>query len=54
MIAREPQDLGLTALGGQAEVLGFARNHAQINADVGADNDETRPIAAFIDTRLAP
>jgi arylformamidase len=44
----------LTALGGQAEVLGFARNHAQINADVGADNDETRPIAAFIDTRLAP
>ncbi|QVQ26177.1 alpha/beta hydrolase [Achromobacter deleyi] len=44
----------LAALGGQAEVLGFARNHAQINADVGADNDETRAIAAFIDARLAP
>jgi acetyl esterase/lipase len=43
----------LTAQGGQAELVGVARNHAQINADVGADNDETRAISAFIDARLA-
>jgi acetyl esterase/lipase len=43
----------LTAQGGQAELVGVARNHAQINADVGADNDETRTISAFIDARLA-
>ncbi|WP_454675415.1 alpha/beta hydrolase [Achromobacter pestifer] len=43
----------LAAQGGMAELLGVARNHAQINADVGADNDETRAISAFIDARLA-
>lgn len=42
----------LTANGSQAELIGVARNHAQINADVGADNDETRAIAAFIDARI--
>lgn len=42
----------LKAQGGQAELVGVARNHAQINADVGADNDETRAISAFIDARL--
>jgi acetyl esterase/lipase len=42
----------LKAQGGQAELLGVARDHAQINADVGADNDETRAINAFIDARL--
>lgn len=43
----------LTAQGNVAEQVGVARNHAQINADVGADNDETRAISAFIDTRIA-
>ena len=32
--------------------MGIARNHAQINADVGADNDETRAIRAFIEAQL--
>ena len=42
----------LKAHGGQAELVGIARNHAQINADVGADNDETRAIRAFIEAQL--
>lgn len=41
----------LTAQGSHTELLGVARNHAQINADVGADNDETRAINAFIDAQ---
>lgn len=43
----------LQAHGGVAELAGVARNHAQINADVGEGNEETRTIAAFIDARLA-
>lgn len=43
----------LAAHGNQAEILGIARNHAQINADVGADNDETRAISRYIDAHLA-
>lgn len=42
----------LKAHGGQAELVGIARNHAQINADVGADNDETRAIHTFIKAQL--
>lgn len=38
--------------GGQAQVLPVARNHGQINADVGGDNDETRAILGFIDAQL--
>ncbi|KAI1693726.1 alpha/beta hydrolase fold domain-containing protein [Ditylenchus destructor] len=43
----------LAAHGNHAEILGIARNHAQINADVGADNDETRAISRYIDAHLA-
>ncbi|WP_313623341.1 alpha/beta hydrolase [Achromobacter sp.] len=43
----------IQAHGSVAELAGVARNHAQINADVGEDNEETRTIAAFIDARLA-
>ncbi len=43
----------LQAQGGVAELAGVARNHAQINADAGEDNAETRTISAFIDARLA-
>lgn len=42
----------LRALGNDATLLGVARNHAQINADAGADNDETRGISAFIRASL--
>ncbi|MGV2866314.1 alpha/beta hydrolase [Achromobacter sp. AGC39] len=42
----------LTAHGGQAALFGVARNHAQVNADVGADNEATRAINAFITARL--
>ncbi|MFY2643647.1 alpha/beta hydrolase [Achromobacter insuavis] len=42
----------LMAHGGQAQVLPVARNHGQINTDVGGDNDETRAILAFIDAQL--
>lgn len=43
----------LKARGGQAELFGLARNHAQVNSDVGADNDATRAIDAFITARIA-
>ena len=43
----------LQARGGVAELAGVDRNHAQVNADVGEDNAETRTISAFIDARLA-
>lgn len=49
--ARRYADM-LQAQGGVAELAGVARNHAQINADVGEDNEETRTIAAFIEARL--
>lgn len=42
----------LTAHGGQAQVLPVARNHGQLNADIGGDNDETRAIVEFIDAQL--
>lgn len=42
----------LTARGGQAQVLPVARNHGQIDTDVGGDNDATRAIVAFIDAQL--
>lgn len=43
----------LAVHGNHAELLGVARNHAQINADVGANNDETRAISRYIDAHLA-
>lgn len=42
----------LTAQGGHAQVLPVARDHGQINSDVGADNEETRVILDFIDAQL--
>ncbi|AMG44870.1 alpha/beta hydrolase [Achromobacter ruhlandii] len=38
--------------GGQAQVLPVARNHGQINTEVGGDNEQTRAIIAFIDAQL--
>ncbi|MFY3456846.1 hypothetical protein ACOTJD_09315 [Achromobacter xylosoxidans] len=42
----------LTEHGGQAQVLPVARNHGQINADVGSDNDEASEIARFITAQI--
>lgn len=42
----------LTEHGGQAQVLPVARNHGQINAAVGGDNDETSEIARFITAQI--
>lgn len=42
----------LTAQGGHAQVLPVARDHGQINSDVGADNQETQAIIEFIDAQL--
>ena len=40
----------IARLGGKVTVKPLARTHMQINADVGADNEETTAIAAFLQT----
>jgi arylformamidase len=40
--------------GNAAQIVGVARNHGQIDTDVGGDNDETRAIDAFINAYSAP
>ena len=42
----------LISKGGEAQVLPIARDHGQLNSDVGADNEETRAIIDFIDAQL--
>jgi arylformamidase len=44
----------LTALGNRAIVKGVARNHGEIDADVGDDNEETREIAGFMQAQSRP
>jgi arylformamidase len=44
----------LAALGNRAAIKSVPRNHGEIDADVGGDNEETREIAGFIEAQSRP